>query len=253
MVKPWVMSSGSQFTTTPPPVVGSPEYLAAYNEVKSLGEVGSVARTAEETDIARFWADGAGTATPPGHWNLIAQDVSTAVGLSLAENARLFALLNLATADAAISSWDHKYTYNFWRPVTAIRETELGSTWTPLLSTPPFPAYTSGHSTFSGAASTILAEFLGSDLFSFTTDAEGFVVPGRSFASFSGAADEAGRSRIVGGIHFEFDNQVGLAAGRSIGQLVYASELTPIPEVSPLWLTAVAGTLAAVFRGRRRA
>ena len=89
--------------------------------MKALGAAVGSMRTAEQSDIAQFWADGAGTETPPGHWNHIAQDVVAMTGNSLEENARLFALLNIAMADAAICAWDAKYTYNFWRPVTAIR------------------------------------------------------------------------------------------------------------------------------------
>ena len=100
---------------------GAQKYAADYNEVKALGEDDSRTRTAEQTEIARFWADGAGTVTPPGHWNVIAQDVATDRRLTIRQNARLFALLNFAMADAAIAKWDAKYVYNFWRPVTAIR------------------------------------------------------------------------------------------------------------------------------------
>src|SRR5690606_6672991 len=113
----------------------------------------------EQTEIALFWADGPGTATPPGHWLMIAQAISEADGLTLVENARLFALLSLAEADAGICSWDNKFAFEAWRPVTAIQRadedgnpaTEPDPDWMPLLTTPPFPTYTSGHSTFSGA------------------------------------------------------------------------------------------------------
>ena len=107
-------------------------------------------RTKEQTEIAHFWADGEGTVTPPGHWNRIAQSVAADRKLNLIESARLFALLNVAMADASIICWECKYHFDVWRPVTAIREVE--PTWTPLLPTPPFPAYTSGHSSFSGSA-----------------------------------------------------------------------------------------------------
>src|SRR5207249_7315664 len=131
----------------------------AFNEVKELGGDGvttPTSRTEEQTLIAKFWADGAGTETPPGHWNTIAQDVALAQGNTLVQNARLFALLDIAVADAAICAWDAKYMDNFWRPVTAIRnadtddnaDTLQDTTWTPLLVTPNFPSYTSGHSTF---------------------------------------------------------------------------------------------------------
>lgn len=226
-VTPFAMTSGSQFRVAAPPALNSAEYAAAYNQVKSLGQNTSTTRTADQTEIALFWADGAGTFTPPGHWNQIAQSASLRQGLSLAENARLFAALNVAGADAAIVSWDAKYAYNYWRPVTAIRAgdtdgndaTAADPNWTPLIVTPPFPTYTSGHSTFSGAASVVLTAFFG-DNFAFTDRGDRAQTAVRSFASFAQAADEAGLSRVLGGIHYSFDNQAGLASGRALGRYV---------------------------------
>jgi hypothetical protein len=261
-VTPWCMTSGSQFRhTIGPPALSSAQYAADLNEVKSLGATGSTTRTADQTNIARFWADGAGTSTPAGHWNRIAQTVGAAEGNTLSENARMFALLNLAEADAAIVSWDNKYQANFWRPITAIRQADLDGnaatqpdpTWTPLIATPPFPTYTSGHSTFSGAAAEILKQYFGADNVSFTTSAEGAAgVPDRSFTSFSQAAAEAADSRLFGGIHYRFDNQHGLQNGIALGQFIYANELQPIPEPSSIALAAVALAVFgwAVRRGR---
>ncbi|HSH17010.1 MAG TPA: chemotaxis protein CheB, partial [Verrucomicrobiae bacterium] len=156
-VTPFSMISGAQFRPQPPPAIDSVAYAFELNTVKSYGGTVSLLRTANQTEVARFWNDGAGTATPPGHWNEIAQTVSAAEGLTLLENARLFALLNLTMADAAISCWDAKFTYDLWRPISAIREadtdgnpeTDPDVTWSSLIPTPPFPEYTSGHSTFS--------------------------------------------------------------------------------------------------------
>jgi len=193
-------------------------------------------RTPEQTTIAQFWADGVGTETPPGHWNQIAEDVARARGTTLVQNARLFALLDLALADAAIVAWDCKYVFNYWRPVTAIRnadtdgnpDTSQDATWTPLLVTPNFPSYTSGHSTFSSAGAAVLGNFFGTDNVSFTTGSD--FLPGvrRTFPSFSAAAVEAGQSRIYGGIHFQFDNQDGLTSGHELGDYVTRNFLTPI-------------------------
>jgi hypothetical protein len=234
---PFTMSSGSQFRSAGPPALASAQYATDYNEVKTLGPSAASSRTADQTEIAQFWADGSGTSTPAGHWNLIAQSVATDRGLSTIETARLFALMNLAMADAAIAAWDMKWHYYMWRPVTGIRDpgtdgnasTTDDSTWTPLLTTPSFPTYVSGHSTFSGAASRVLALSLGSDDISFSTTSEHTSLSGvtRSFGSFTEAAEEAGRSRIYGGIHFEFDNQDGLTAGRSIADHVYSNFLRP--------------------------
>lgn len=238
-VKPFAMTSAEQFRPELPPDLTSAEYAAAFNEVKDLGGDGvttPTSRTPEQTLIAKFWADGAGTETPPGHWNTIAQDVFQARGQSVVQDARLFALLNIALADAAIDAWDCKYEFNYWRPVTAIRaadtdgnpDTAPDATWTPLLGTPAFPSYMSGHSTFSAAGAAVLADFFGTDAVTFTTSSD--AVPGttRTFTSFSAAAAEAGQSRIYGGIHYQFDNQAGLESGHALGEYVAGNFLTPV-------------------------
>ncbi len=253
-VTPWSLGSASQFRPIAPPTLNSPEYAAAFNEVKSLGAIDSTTRTSDQTEIARIWAGGGGTATPPGQWNMIAQDISRRNGYSLEKNARLFALLNIGLADAAIACWDAKYAFNLWRPITAIQLadtdanalTEKVDTWKPLIATPPFSAYPSGHSTFSGAASTILASFVGSDTQSFTLNSEVPGVADRSFTSIRAAAEEAGMSRIYGGIHFQFDNTEGLAIGRKIGALVASSLLPPVQSV-----TAVQDGTAVYVSGTR--
>lgn len=227
-VTPFALNSGSQFRPGAPPALNSPLYTFDYNEVKEIGSINSTTRTADQTAIAQFWANGPGTSTPPGHWNLIAQTVSEDEGLSLKENARLFAVLNIALADAAITSWDAKYEFDMWRPVTAIREgandgnplTAPDATWTPLLNTPPFPTYTSGHSTFSGAGAAVLASYFGTDNISFVVASETAGVADRAFTSFSGAAWESGVSRIYGGIHYGFDNTAGLSSGAAVGLFV---------------------------------
>ena len=228
LVTPFAMPTSSFFRPNGPPALDSPRYAADYNEVKAVGKDNSTSRTEEQTQIARFWADGVGTVTPPGHWNLIAQEVA---GNNMRRNARLFALLNVALADAAISCWDAKYTYNFWRPVTAI---QMGDTdgniatdgepwidgkpgWLPLIVTPPFPDYTSGHSTFSGAAATVLSLFFGTPNIPFTTTSDGLPGVQRRFRGFLQAAREAALSRMYGGIHFRSANDDGLAAGLAIG------------------------------------
>jgi membrane-associated phospholipid phosphatase len=233
-VTPFAMTSGSQLRPDAPPALPSAAYAAAFNEVKDLGRTDCTTRTAEQTQIALFWNDGLGTAFAPGYWNRIAQDVATDRGLDLVSNARLFALLNIATADALIACWDAKYTYNLWRPLTAIRaadtdgnpDTVPDAGWTPLLVTPNFPSYTSAHSTVSAAAAGVLTALFGPDQH-FTVAAESLPGVTRSFDSFGAAAAEAGQSRIYGGIHYQFDNAAGQQLGRSVADYVVGGILRP--------------------------
>ena len=235
-VKPFAMASADQFRPPPPPALSSEEYAAAFQQVQEIGAANSATRTTDETEIAWFWVNGPGTATPPGHWNEVAQVVAQSAGNTLAENARLFALLNIAVADAGISCWDAKYEFNFWRPVTAIRaadtdgnpDTEADPAWSSLIPTPPFGAYTSGHSTFSAAAAAVLAGFFGDDAFAFTLPSETPAAGARSYGGFWQAAEESGISRIYGGIHWSFDNDQALMAGKALGAFVYQHKLQPI-------------------------
>ncbi|MEG4057941.1 MULTISPECIES: phosphatase PAP2 family protein [unclassified Microcoleus] len=226
-VTPFAMTSGSQFRPAGPPALDSAKYAEEVNYVKEIGKSDSLTRTLDQTAIAKFWANGAGTFTPPGHWNQIAEETATLTGQSLEDSARLFALLNFALADAAISCWDAKYEYNLWRPVTAIRQADTDNNpnttadplWTPLITTPPFPEYTSGHSTFSGAADAVMTSVLGSD-FGFADRGDRTVNTLRTFQNFSEAADESGMSRLYGGIHFMSANVNGLSVGRNVGNYV---------------------------------
>jgi PAP2 superfamily len=231
-VTPFTLRDGSQFRAEGPPALTSSEYAADFNEVKSLGAANSSARTAEQTQIARFWAENSQIT-----WNNIARLAAAARQTSLSENARLFALLNLAAADTAIAVFDSKYAYNFWRPVTAIRaadtdgndDTTADPTWTSLVATPAHPDYTSQHSAFGGVASEVLASFFGTDDIGFsltTSTAPGGVV--RSFDSFSQAAEENMRSRVYIGFHFPTACRHGLNQGRQVGHWVFQKFLRPV-------------------------
>jgi PAP2 superfamily protein len=194
---PWNIRSGSSFRPPPPPGPGDRGYDAAAMEVYET----SINLAPEQRAIALFWADGAGTETPPGHWNRIAIDLVDRARLSTRQAARTFALLNTAQADAFIACWDAKFAYWSERPDQAIRRT-IDPNWAPLIPTPPFPSYPSGHSTTSGAASRVLAA----------------IFPRRA-RSIAAMAEEAAVSRLYGGIHFTFDNHVGLAVGRRVGRV----------------------------------
>lgn len=194
-VRPWLMTAGSQFRPAPPPAFGGPEFTAALQEVRRISDT----RTAEQLRIAQFWADGAGTFTPPGHWNQIGSDLLVARGFNELRAARALALMNMAVMDAGISCWDAKYFYWLLRPSMADPAITLP------VGLPNFPTYTSGHSSFSGAAADVL----------------GYIFPDQ-LNSMRAMSDEAAVSRLYGGIHFRFDNDAGLVTGRSIAQLAIA-------------------------------
>lgn len=240
--------------------VQSNAYTEEFNQVKTLGGAGSTTRTADQTQIAYFWMDGPGTASPPGHWSRIAQSISMSMGLGVEENARLFALLNIAEADVGIASWEAKVFFDNWRPMLAINTADTdgnGDTigdaaWTPLIPTPSFGAYTSGHSAFSMAGAAVLAAFFGTDDIAFTTDTESpFLASGttRSFNSFSEAADEAGMSRIYGGIHWMSDNIDGAILGENVAGYIATNFFQPVPEPSSVLLLSL--SLLGFFSRRR--
>ena len=241
-VTPFAMIQGDQFRPPGPPALTSGRYTADFNEVKELGAANSASRTGEQTLIARFWSDFSYTVTPPGHWNQIAAIVAENQGNTLSQNARLFALLNIAMADAGILCWDAKYTYDFWRPITAIREADTDANpdtvpdpgWTSLLNAPPFPEYTSGHSTFSKAAAVVIARFQGTDAIGFAVGNETITGVLRSFTSLAAAADECGRSRIYGGIHFTSANRDAKSSGVALANYVTGGFLLPNLELPKL-------------------
>ena len=227
--------------------------------MKEIGSATSSTRTAEQSNIALYWAGATGTSTPVGHWNRIAQTVAESQGNTLEENARLFALVGIAQADAFIACWDNKYHYDHWRPVTAIRAAETDGNpdtvadpnWSSFITTPNHPSYLSGHSSMSGASGAVLADFFGTDNISFTSSAEGVSVPDRTFTSFSQASQEAADSRLYGGIHWSYDNEDGLALGRALGQHVFATQLRPIPEPGT-WVLLVFGLVGCLAESSRR-
>jgi|SRR5579884_3319992 len=235
-VTTFALTSSTQFMPPGAAPLDSLDYVADYDITKALGGTTSTLRTPTQTQIAHFWSDLSGVSvTPPGHWNEIAEQQSQLAGLNVLQTARVFALLDIGLADAAIVCWGAKYHYNTWRPVTAINYgnidgnslTVADSTWTPLWNTPAFPEYDSGHSTFSGTAAAIMTSLFGSHVH-FTTGTDN--IPGyyRSFTSFDQAAEEAGFSRILGGIHFMTANLDGLQSGQEIGQYVAANFLAPV-------------------------
>jgi hypothetical protein len=269
--RPFVLQSTQQFRCPPPPAMTSDAYTSAYNEVKNIGGDGITTptqRTPEQTFIAVFWAyDGTPTlCAPPRLYNQVTVQIADRTRLQPVQLARLLALANVAMADAAMSAWESKYHFDFWRPITGIRESDPGTgptgggdgnpatvgdpTFTPLGApasnlqgpnfTPPFPACPSGHATFGGALFQTLRRFYGTDHIGFTfvsdefnghtVDNMGHVRPymPRSFSRFSQAEEENGQSRIYLGIHWSFDKTEGIAQGRGVGNYVFDHAFTPL-------------------------
>lgn len=240
-IQPFVVGNARDFRPRPFPRQDSREFLRQLEKVFMWGGATSTYRTEDQAEIAFFWEDGPRGATPPGHWQIIAMDLLQRQGLDLVDQARFMALISLSQADAAIVTWDCKFDLDVLRPETAIRTTVLTQDrfarfhdpdWRTLIPTPPFPAYTSGHSTFSGASARMLAHLLDRDMVSFTGYAPDLVnwpmqLKGvrRSFTSLSQAAEEAGASREYGGIHWEADNTEGLRIGRLIADTVFDTAL----------------------------
>ena len=262
-VTPFVITSVKDFSAPPPPAITSLAYAQAYEEVKAIGVKDSTVRTDVQTDVGLFWGYDAqpGLCAPVRFYNQISEVIAQQEGNSEVENARFFALINFALADAAIVCWGNKYSYDLWRPITGIREndpnspsspTGLGSgnpflvgqgdpNWQPFGApahdggtnfTPPFPSYTSGHATFGGALFKMIGDFYGTDDIRFTIVSDEFntittgMMP-RTYDSLSQAAGENAQSRIYLGIHWHFDAVEGIRCGDNIADYIFTNSLLP--------------------------
>jgi len=251
----FAVPSAQAFRPAGPPALTSQQYRDELQQVKDIGRATGSPRTQDQTDIARAWAFNAGTITPPGAWNRIAQQVAEQQSWSSDESARAFAALNVAMADAAICAWDCKYSLDLWRPVDAIRLADQiantasldDDTWSPLLTTPNHPSYVSGHSAFSRAAAAVLQSILGTDSINVTFQGDFGLL--RTITSLDAAANEAGMSRLYGGIHYMSDNIDGQTIGANVASYVMANYFQ-VPAPGAAGLLATAGILAA--RRRRR-
>jgi hypothetical protein len=231
-VEPFALQVPSQFRPDPPPALTSPEYTAAFDEVKTTGGQGSSAREPEQAAYAKYWWEYSEIG-----WNRIARAVADERVLDLAGAARLLALVNVALSDAYVAGWDAKFHYDFWRPYTAIRAadsdgnpaTVSDAAWVSAELTPPVQDYPSTHSALGDAAAEVLASLLDDatpfTVGSTTAPAE---MPTRSFESFTAAADENADSRVRGGLHFRFSCEEGQRLGRRIGRLAVETRLRPL-------------------------
>jgi hypothetical protein len=233
-VTPFALERAAQFRPGPPPALTGDDYTDVFNEVKSLGIANSTAATPDQALTGRFW-----NGAIQNYWNEIAQTAALAHGLTTAQNARLFALLNLSFADGVIAFYDAKYTYNFWRPVTAIREASIANNpgtvadpnWLPNVgNTTPDPAYPGAHAVISAAGASILVSFFGKEHFDFTVTSEVLAGVDRSFTSFPAAAEEATLSRIFAGVHFRSDLTIGQKLGRQVADFVLDNFLGPVRD-----------------------
>ena len=230
-VTPFGLESAAQFRSQPPPPLWSRRYARDYNEVREVGDAASTLRSQSKSDVARFYNAVLAVAT----WNPAVAQVALARRTSLAQNARLFALLNMAISDGLVSVMETKYHYRLWRPETAIRagdldgnpKTEPDPSFVPFITTPCFPSYGSAHAAASGAARRVAEAFFGDDSVEITLShpaVPGIVLQYQSFEEITADIDDA---RVYGGIHFRFDQRAGARQGRQIGAWIYRHHLRP--------------------------
>ena len=218
-VKPFLLERASEFRSSGPYDLDSRKYARDFAEVKAMGSASSTTRTADQTQAALYWAE-----NPPRTWNRIFNSLSMARGLSLSDNARLFAELYLTAADALIAMWDEKAHYSFWRPITAIREahtdgndaTSRDENWLPLVANPPYPEHPSGHLGLSGSICKTLQQFFGTDKLEWSdTNVAGRT---RSYSRVSDAVEEIVDLRVWSGLHFRKADEDAERIGRRIAK-----------------------------------
>ena len=234
-VKPFSLKSGNQLRPPAPYSLKSAQWAKDFNEVKKMGAKTGSERTAEQTEIARFWEQ-----TGPATYNPVVRQLSAAKALDILDNARLFALFSMATADAGIAIFDAKYSYNFWRPVTAIRNadldgnnaTERDPTWEPIIATPMHPEYPCAHCISQGSAASVLEAFFGDAVPAFTMTST--TAPGvtRKFSRLSDYVNEVVNARVYDGVHYRTSGEVGAAMGRKNGQYAVQNYLKPITQAA---------------------
>jgi hypothetical protein len=232
-VQPWLIGTGARFRPGPPPALNTPQWARDFREIRDLGSRQSTTRTATQTETARFW-----TITGPASWNPVVRSLASSKTMSTVQRARLFALTNMAACDAYIAVFDAKYTYHFWRPITAIRRAEIDGndatepdkTWRPLIETPMHPEYPCAHCITSAAVGAVLETEFGKEEVAPITMTSS-AAPGitHRWTKISEYADEVSNARVWGGVHYRSSTQVGRAMGTQIGQLAVETALQPLP------------------------
>lgn len=243
-IKPWTMTSSAQFRAAEFYDPASPEFAEDFDNIRRLGGADSELRSEQQSAIALFWEDGPWGITPPGHFIYIAMQLLQDKNLSFMQLARNFALLGMTQCDASIAAWDSKYQYDIIRPESAIRHrankfanpdqrVTRQSDWQSYIPTPPFPAYTSGHSTFGAVGAELISLILGSDKISLTGRAPDLVIwpqlrdITRHWTSLAQIAEENGMSRLYGGVHWQLDHSAAMAAGRGIARQAFTQMFLP--------------------------
>jgi hypothetical protein len=230
-VTPFMIERASDFRSDGPNRLSSRKYAKEFSEVKSLGSAGSTTRTADQTDMARFWAEG------PAIWTRIAHQLSLGHGLTVADNARFFAMLYLTGADALIACWDDKAAWSFWRPITAIREagsdgnrrTEADPNWLPLINNPPYPDHPSGLACVISAMAETARDFFGTNRVEFSATSSTSMTT-RSFSRFSQATEEVVDARVFSGIHFRIADEHGAKIGKRVAAWRKERYFRPVPH-----------------------
>ncbi len=242
-IKPWTMQTGSQFRAIEFYDPASPEFAKEFDTIRRLGGADSKIRTKDQSEIALFWEDGPWGVTPPGHFIYLAMQILQDKGFDFMTLARHFALIGMTQADASISAWDSKYQHDIVRPESAIRQRASAfknqdkrvtqqANWRSYIPTPPFPAYTSGHSTFGAAGAEMIALIQGSDKISLSGQSPDLVIwpqlrdITRHWTSLNQIAEENGMSRLYGGVHWELDHTQAMQAGRNIARQAHSQMFT---------------------------
>lgn len=233
-VTPFAVRSSKQFRVHAPPALTSSKYTLSYQEVSEFGDINSAARPQDRTDVAHFFA----AANAPEVWNNVVQQIAQARGTSLTDEARAFALINMAISDGLVSVMESKYFYVRWRPVTAIRagdtdgnpNTDPNPGFTPLITTPPFPSYPSAHASASYGAREVIERLFGCKSYPITLSSPAIPTIVLNYKKLSQITDDIDDARVYGGIHFRYDQEAGGRQGKRIGSFVFSHQLQPVSD-----------------------